>query len=124
MHVGRWSLLPSSHNSKLLKLLVRLLKRLVPDRVTFAKGPFAERYGTRDGHARREGTTAPQRRQLGSPWPIDLTPANVRLLEVELQGSCAWSLERLKRRSMPSPCISTSNYESLAQQADHHPYMS
>ena len=70
------------------------------DRVTFAKGPFAERYGTRDGHARREGTTAHQRRQLGNPWPIDLTPANVRLLEAELQGTCAWSLERLKRRSV------------------------
>ena len=71
-----------------------------PCRVTFAKGPFAERYGTQDGHARREGTTAPQRRQLGNPWPIDLTPANVRMLEAELQGTCAWSLERLKRRSV------------------------
>ena len=71
-----------------------------PCRVTFAKGPFAERYGTQDGHARREGTTAAQRRQLGNPWPIDLTPANVRMLEAELQGTCAWSLERLKRRSV------------------------
>ncbi|KAK9862237.1 hypothetical protein WJX84_001373 [Apatococcus fuscideae] len=88
-------------------------------RVTFAKGPFAERYGTRDGHARREGTTAPQRRQLGSPWPIDLTPANVRLLEVELQGSCAWSLERLKRRAGLLPPIKRARIYATQLAASH-----
>ncbi|KAK9842185.1 hypothetical protein WJX84_009496 [Apatococcus fuscideae] len=77
----------------------------VKRRVTFAKGPFADRYGTQDGHARREGTTAPQRRQLGNPWPVDLTPANVRMLEAVLQDTCVWSLERLKRRAGVLPPI-------------------
>ena len=41
---------------------------------------------------------ARQRRELGATWPVDLTPGGVRMLEVELGGEYAWSLDRLKRR--------------------------
>lgn len=67
-------------------------------RVRFAQGPFSDQYATKDGHPHHEGQTAIQRRSVSSPWPLDLTPHSIRMLEAEVGDICQHSIERLKRR--------------------------
>ncbi len=71
-------------------------------RVRFSDGPLQERYGTPDGHPSHEGQTARQRRSLNTSYPVDLTPHSIRMLEQELGESYRLSINRLKRRHVPS----------------------
>lgn len=75
-------------------------------RVRFAQGPFSDQYATKDGHPHHEGQTAIQRRSVSSPWPLDLTPHSIRMLEAEVGDICQHSIERLKRRQADKPCKS------------------
>lgn len=67
-------------------------------RVRFAPGPLADQFASADGHPQHEGVTAIQRRSVPSPWPVDLTAHNIRMLEAEIGDICQPSVERLKRR--------------------------
>lgn len=82
---------PHGHNT-------RLQEREAARRVSFAAGPWAEKFGTQDGHPDHEGQLARQRRNAGARWGADLTPSAVRAVEAELGEECRPSIDRLKRR--------------------------
>lgn len=67
-------------------------------RVRFAPGPLFDQYHTKDGHPQHEGQTAKQKRVVQSPWPVDLTAHNIKMLEGEIGEICQQSIQRLKRR--------------------------
>ena len=71
-------------------------------KVSFAPGPWSDKFSTHDGHPDHEGQLARQRRAGGSGggggWGRDLTPSAVRAVEAELGEECRPSIDRLKRR--------------------------
>lgn len=95
-------------------------------RVRFAPGPLADQYDTHDGHPQHEGQTAVQRRSIPSPWPLDLTPHSIKMLEAEVGDICQASIMRLKRRvgllppiQRPLEYLTASHSSSQAQQTQY-----
>lgn len=72
-------------------------------RTRFAPGPWQDKFGTADGHPNHEGHTARAQRSCLPRYPVALTTASVFALEAELEGTCPFSLDRLKRRQALSP---------------------
>jgi hypothetical protein len=83
------------HNTRLAQ---RQREERARRKVSFAPGPWADKFSTPDGHPDHEGQLARQRRSAGMGWGRDLTPSAVRAVEAELGEDCRPSIDRLKRR--------------------------